>query len=45
MKNKKTVTNNTTQDILEISSIEDNMVVLKNGTVRAVLWFHQLILL
>jgi len=37
MKNKKRVTTNATQDILEISSIKDNMVILKNGTVRAVL--------
>jgi hypothetical protein len=37
MKNKKRVTNNSTQDILEIAGIQDNMVILKNGTVRAVL--------
>ena len=37
MKNKKRTTTNATQDILEISSIKDNMVILKNGTVRAVL--------
>ncbi len=37
MKNKKIVTNNAAQDILEIASIKDNMVILKDGTVRAVL--------
>jgi len=37
MKNKKRVTSNSTQDILEIAAIQDNMVILKNGTVRAVL--------
>ncbi len=37
MKNKKRITNKATQDILEIASIKDNMVILKNGTVRAVL--------
>lgn len=37
MKNKKRTTTNATQDILEISSIKDNMVILRNGTVRAVL--------
>jgi len=37
MKNKKIVTNNSTQDVLEIAAIQDNMVILKNGTVRAVL--------
>ena len=37
MKNKKRKTNSAAQEILEISSIQDNMVILKNGTVRAVL--------
>ena len=37
MENKKRVTNKSTQNILEISSIQDNMVILKNATVRAVL--------
>jgi hypothetical protein len=37
MKNKKIVTTNSTQDILEIADIKDNMVILKDGTVRAVL--------
>ena len=37
MKNKKRPTSNSTQDLLEIADIRDNMVVLKNGIVRAVL--------
>ncbi|MCD4704758.1 hypothetical protein K8R66_01645 [bacterium] len=37
MNNKKRTTNNKTQDILNISDIRDDMVVLKDGTVRAVL--------
>lgn len=37
MKNKKRITTNATQDVLEIASIQDDLVVLKNGTVRAVL--------
>ena len=37
MNNKKTNTNASTQSFLEIADIKDNMVILKNGTVRSVL--------
>lgn len=37
MNNKKTNTKSSTQSFLEIADIKDNMVILKNGTVRSVL--------
>ncbi len=37
MENKKLPTQNSTQDLLEISDIKDDMLLLKNGTIRGVL--------
>lgn len=37
MKNKKVPTKNATLDVLEIADIRDNTIILKDGTVRAVL--------